>query len=186
VSLGRRLKKRRLESGLTQAELAAPNYTHAYVSSIEAGRRRPSPAALSHFAEKLGIDGDELATGRPPDLGAQLDLRLQEARKLISAGAFSAATEEFEQIAREAKRYDLIRTQAKAVQGIALCTERAGAIEKAVERYEEAEDILRAESPIARADIVAGRARCLQMLGETRYAAYLLELLLESLERNEL
>ena len=186
MSLGRRLKKKRLEVGLTQAELAAPNYTHAYVSSIEAGRRRPSPAALNHFAEKLGIDGDELATGRPPDLGAQLDLRLQEARVLISAGAFSAATNEFEQIAREAKRYDLIRTQAKAVQGIALCTEPAGAIEKAVERYEEAEDILRAESPIARADIVAGRARCLQMLGETRYAAYLLELLLESLERNEL
>lgn len=186
MSLGRRLKKKRLEVGLTQAELAAPSYTHAYVSSIEAGRRRPSPAALAHFASKLGVDGDELATGRPPDLAAQIEMRLHEARKLISSGAFSSATEQYEQIAREAKRYDLIRLQAKAVQGLALCTERSGAIEKALERYEEAEEILRAESPIARADVVAGKARCLQMLGETRYAAYLLEILLEGLERGGL
>ena len=186
MSLGRRLKKKRLEKGLTQAELAAPSYTHAYVSSIEAGRRRPSPAALAHFASKLGADGDELATGRPPDLATQLEMRLQDARKLISSGAFSRATEEYEQIAREAKKYDLIPLQARAVQGIALCTERSGAIEKALERYEEAEEILRAESPIARADVVAGKARCLQMLGETRYAAYLLEILLEGLERGGL
>lgn len=186
MSLGRRLKKKRLEVGLTQAELAAPTYTHAYVSSIEAGRRRPSPAALAHFAGRLGVDADELSTGRPPDLAAQLEMRLQDGRKLISTGRFAEATQIYEQIAREAKRYELVRLRAKALQGIALSAEREGEIERAIELYEEAEDVVRTESPIARADIVAGKARCLQMLGDTRYAAYVLEILLESLERSGL
>lgn len=172
----------RLAGGLTQAELASPNYTHAYVSSIEAGRRRPSAAAIAHFAAKLEVDEDELATGRPADLSARLHIRLQEARRKVSAGNFGEATVDYEQVGREAKRYNLNRLAAKATHGRALCTERSGGIEDAIELYEKAEEELRDESPLARVDAMAGRARCLQMLGDTRYAAYLMESLLVSLE----
>ena len=186
MSLGKRLKKMRLAAGLTQAELAAPSYTHAYVSSIEAGRRRPSTAALEHFAAKLGADVDELATGRPADLSARLDIELQDARRKVSAGDFDGAETDYERVAREAKRYDLHRLLAKAQVGLALCAERRGALEEAIERYERAEDSLADQSPLARVDAVAGKARCLQMLGDTRYAAYLLESLLVSLEHAQL
>ena len=186
MSLGKRLKKMRLAVGLTQAELAAPNYTHAYVSSIEAGRRRPSAAAIAHFAARLGVDEDELATGRPADLSARLQMRLQDARKKVSSGDFDTARAEYEQIGREAKRYNLTRVVAEAVQGRALCTERNGDLDEAIDLYERAEEELRDESPLARAHAVAGRARCLQMLGDTRYAAYLMESLLVSLEQRGL
>ena len=186
MSLGKRLKKMRLAAGLTQAELASPSYTHAYVSSIEAGRRRPSGAALAHFASRLKVDVDELATGRPADLSAQLDIRLQEARRRVSVGDFEGAESDYAQIAKEAKRYDLQRLLAKAQVGLGLCAERRGELEEAIERYEAAEESLSAESPVARVDAVAGKARCLQMVGDTRYAAYLLESLLVSLEHSQL
>ncbi|MDQ4145502.1 MAG: helix-turn-helix domain-containing protein [Actinomycetota bacterium] len=186
MSLGKRLKKMRIAGGLTQAELAAPNYTHAYVSSIEAGRRRPSAAAIAHFASKLGVDEDELATGRPADLVARLQIRLQEARRKVSTGDFDDAIADYAQVARDAKRYGLARLVAKADQGRALCAERSGDIEGAIDLYEQAEEELRDESPIARADVIAGKARCLQMLGDTRYAAYLMESLLVSLEHMRL
>jgi tetratricopeptide (TPR) repeat protein len=186
LSLGKRLKKMRVGSGLTQAELAAPSYTHAYVSSIEAGRRRPSAAAIAHFATKLGVDEDELATGRPADLAARLQMRLQEARKKVSSGDFDGARSDYEGVGREAKRYNLTTLVAKSIQGRALCVERSGDLEGAIELYEKAEEELAGESPIARADAVAGRARCLQMLGDTRFAAYLVESLLVSLEHSGL
>ena len=59
--IGTRLRRLRTARGLTQKELAAPRYTHAYVSSIESGRRRPSLEALEHFASKLGVPVEELA-----------------------------------------------------------------------------------------------------------------------------
>ncbi|MGZ4129916.1 MAG: helix-turn-helix domain-containing protein [Actinomycetota bacterium] len=59
---GSRLRKMRLSRDMTQKQLAGDRYTHAYVSSIEAGRRMPSRDALEHFASQLGVDVDELLT----------------------------------------------------------------------------------------------------------------------------
>jgi transcriptional regulator with XRE-family HTH domain len=84
--IGTRLRRLRLAQGLTQRELAAPKYTHAYVSTIEAGRRTPSREALEHFAGRLGVDVDELRTGKPADLEARLHVRLIGARVDLSAG----------------------------------------------------------------------------------------------------
>ncbi|MDQ3767063.1 MAG: helix-turn-helix domain-containing protein [Actinomycetota bacterium] len=72
MTLGNRVKQLRIDKGLTQKELAEPSYTHAYVSTIEAGRRQPSDEALRHIAAKLGVAEEELATGRPPDLLSRL------------------------------------------------------------------------------------------------------------------
>jgi tetratricopeptide (TPR) repeat protein len=186
MSLGTRLRSLRTDRGLTQKELAEPHYTHAYISTIEAGRRMPSREALEHLAAKLEVGVDELLTGRPPDLVPQLHLRLQEARRRVSTGELESADEDFARVAREAKRYELPRLEAKAEQGRGLAAERSGNLEIAIEHYETAESALDGESPVARADAVAGRARCLQMLGDTRYAAYILESLVEMLERREL
>ena len=55
--IGKRLRRLRLARGLTQRELAEPMYTHAYVSTIEAGRRQPSQRALAHFGASVRVDG---------------------------------------------------------------------------------------------------------------------------------
>ena len=114
MSLGKRLRRLRIERGLTQRELADPLYTHAYVSTIEAGRRQPSTAALDHFAAKLDVTPEELLTGTPADLPARLELRLQEARIAVSTGDLAAAEKEFSRIRREAVAHNLPRLAARA------------------------------------------------------------------------
>src|SRR3712207_4199163 len=103
-AVGTRLRTLRSSAGPTQQELAAPAYTHAYVSTIAAGKRPPSRAALEHFASKLGVDVDELATGRPRDLADRLGLELQEARRQVASGLGGDAEAAYERILSEATR----------------------------------------------------------------------------------
>ena len=51
-TIGRRVQRLRRERGLTQRQLAEPAYTPAYISTLEAGRVRPSDEALRHVAER--------------------------------------------------------------------------------------------------------------------------------------
>jgi tetratricopeptide (TPR) repeat protein len=166
---------------MTQKELAEPEYTHAYVSTIESGRRRPSPVALDYFAQKLNIGLEELMTGRSPTLEAEMELALQEARIEISAGDFEGADARYRDVRARSKRYDLPRFEARAAEIGALCLERQGKVEDALELYEDSLRLLEGESPATRATATAGKARCCHMLGDVHYAAYLLENLLTSL-----
>ena len=181
--IGKRLRRLRLERGLTQRELAEPSYTHAYVSSIEAGRRRPSREATEHFAKKLGVGVEELITGRPKELGTRLELRLAEARIALSAGRSEEAVASFRSLAKEARRYRLPRLEARAEEGLGLWLERQGKPEEALERYQRAEEILRGEPAAARVDAVAGKARAFHSLGDLRYQIHLLESLLGEISR---
>ena len=183
MSVGTRLRRLRLQRGLTQKELADPRYTHAYVSTIEAGRRTPSATALEHFAKKLSVDVEELRTGRPPDLEARLNLKLQEARKEISSGAFDDAATALAQVLKDAKRYKMTHLEAKATEYQALIEERRGNVKAAFERYQDVEKILIEAPPPVLADCVAGQARCLTELGDVRYAIYLVESLADRLDR---
>lgn len=184
--IGPRLRRLRTARGLTQRELGAPRYTHAYVSTIEAGRRRPSPLALEHFAARLGVGVDELATGRPPDLAVQLRMALHEARVAVSEGRSGDAEPTLRRVTRDSKRYGLVRLEAAAEEVRGLRLERAGHPEDALERYGRAEELLRGEPPTARADAVDGRARCFSALGDVRYAVFILESLREEIERSGL
>lgn len=89
TSIGKNLRKLRSERGLTQAELAGDAYTHAYVSTIEAGRRSPSRNALLYFADRLGVDPEELSTGRAAEWQVELAQELsikgsdKKARELL-------------------------------------------------------------------------------------------------------
>src|SRR5581483_3944358 len=170
--IGTRLRHLRVARGMTQRELASPRYTHAYVSTIEAGRRQPSREAVEFFAAKLGVGVEELLTGRPPDLEARLELRLQEARHALSDGRLEEGRTGLQAVAREARRYGLEALR--------------GRPEEALAHYERAEAIARDGSPAAAVDAVAGKARCFHSLGDVRYAIHLLESLLDELERARL
>lgn len=186
MSFARRLKQARLAAGMTQAQLAEPMYTHAYVSTLEAGRRQPSPTAAKHFAQKLGMDVDELLTGRPPHLAAALRLRLQEARVALSRGEFEETETIAEKAVRDAKKYRLVRLQAAGLELLALAAERRSQLGRAQELYQEIEELLRDEPLTALADARAGRIRCLKMDGDPRYAIYLGESLLEQMRQKRI
>jgi tetratricopeptide (TPR) repeat protein len=186
VDLGKTLKELRHARGLTQRQLAEPEYTHAYVSTIEAGRKTPSRQVLECFAAKLRVDVEDLLTGRPPGFQAEFELRLREARIAASSGQIEQARKAYKSLERDADRYGLTVLRARAVEGLGLAAERSSRYEEAVEHYGRAEELLRDQVPTARADAMAGKARCLHSLGDLRYAVYLLESLLERIEREGL
>lgn len=82
-ALGARLRKARLERGMTQEVLAGPEFTKGYVSALERGAVRPSLKALDVFARRLNIPIADflvvrLDTETPPELDAlQEDLTYQ-------------------------------------------------------------------------------------------------------------
>ncbi len=62
---GDRIRRRRLELGLSQREIASKGASYAYISRIESNEREPSIKALRKLAPKLGVSVHWLETGRP-------------------------------------------------------------------------------------------------------------------------
>src|SRR5438874_5938141 len=77
-SIGKRLKRLRLERRLSQRDLSAPGVSYAYISRIEAGARRPSVKALRMLAKKLGVTPGYLETGSDLDDTGARELRLAD------------------------------------------------------------------------------------------------------------
>jgi tetratricopeptide (TPR) repeat protein len=184
MDVGSEIRRLRTERGLTQSELGSPLFTHAYVSSIESGRRPASRRALEHFAARLQVDPDDLAAGRPPGVEVELVLRLQDARLRASSESPGEASKDFEILEEEARRYGLVHLEAKAIEGRALCIERAGDPDAAAEEFERAEAVAATIGPRAVADPLVGRSRCLHTIGDIRYAIYILETHLERLRES--
>ena len=78
-TIGQRLRRLRVERGLSQRALAEPGVSYAYISRIEAGTRQPSVKALRKLAPKLGVSADYLETGSDLSESQRLELRLADA-----------------------------------------------------------------------------------------------------------
>ena len=101
-SIGQRLKRLRLEQGLSQRELAAPGVSYAYISRIEAGSRQPSVKALRRLAAKLGVTTEYLETGSQLDRTEALELRLTDLELAVRLGDSSGAQAKLEALLGEA------------------------------------------------------------------------------------
>src|SRR3954462_7566268 len=77
-TVGARLKRLRLQLGLSQRDLSSPGITYAYISRIEAGARTPSVKALRMLAQKLGVTPEYLETGSELGGSELRELRLAE------------------------------------------------------------------------------------------------------------
>ncbi|MEV4612980.1 helix-turn-helix transcriptional regulator [Kitasatospora sp. NPDC049258] len=181
AEIGRRVQQLRHERGMTQRALAEPAYTAAYVSTVEAGRVRPSEAALRHLADRLGVTYDELATGRPAHLATELSFSLTEAQSALAAGDTAAAAAGFATVLERADRHGLAPARAAALLGLGECALESGRLDEAREHFESAELLLAAEAPPRRAAAVRGRAVAHLLAGELRYACYLLETAIDQL-----
>jgi transcriptional regulator with XRE-family HTH domain len=92
MSLGQRIRNRRLELKLTQQQLAkALDLTSQHISVIEQDKRTPSLASLAKMAEELGVSVDYLITGRKsiitdtiPAIRADNKLKLPIKKALIT------------------------------------------------------------------------------------------------------
>ncbi|MDQ2953089.1 MAG: helix-turn-helix domain-containing protein [Chloroflexota bacterium] len=84
ADVGARIRSLRTAKGLTQAQLADPLYTKAYISMLESGRTRASMKALEHIAAGLGVKPSDLLGGSAGATTPQYELI--EARSLIEQG----------------------------------------------------------------------------------------------------
>jgi len=84
ADVGARIRSLRTAKGLTQAQLAEPQYTKAYISMLESGRTRASMKALEHIAGVLGVKPADLLGGAPTPATPQY--ALLEAQRYIEQG----------------------------------------------------------------------------------------------------
>jgi transcriptional regulator with XRE-family HTH domain len=90
ADVGARIRSLRTAKGLTQAQVAEPQYTKAYISMLESGRTRASMKALEHIAGVLGVRPADLLGGAPSPATPQYTLL--EARRLVEQGRGAEAT----------------------------------------------------------------------------------------------
>jgi HTH-type transcriptional regulator, quorum sensing regulator NprR len=88
VPVGERIRRLRLERGMSQSELAAGRLSKGFISQIESGRSRPSPESLRFIAQRLGVPMVALLPG--------LELAQQQAFLLRAAEAAVKAREQSE------------------------------------------------------------------------------------------
>ncbi|MFI9236113.1 helix-turn-helix domain-containing protein [Streptomyces sp. NPDC053079] len=179
--IGRRVLRMRTEKGLTQKQLAEPAYTAAYVSTLEAGKVRPSETALRHLARRLGTTVEELATGRPPHLATELRMRLTDARRALATGDAEDAAVLFRALRDEAAGLELVQEHFTALLGLGDCALETGDLTDARDHFAEAEALLAGQPLPRRVPALRGRATAHLLAGELRYSCYLLETAVDEL-----
>lgn len=183
--LGERLKRLRIERGLTQEQLGDP-YSGAYVSQIERGRRLPRPEPLALFAKRLGVTPEELATGVSPSFESDAFMRLQEGWRNLYLGRYGQARRAFKAAASAADRLSNPVLRARGLVGLARCCEYEGQTADALRLYSGALHHFESGPRSASVEAVAGIARCHQMSGSPRLALHVLERYLLELEQEHL
>jgi tetratricopeptide (TPR) repeat protein len=106
-AFGDRLRSLRQARGLTQAALAADDFTTGFISLVETGRTRVSLRAAEILSRRLGVAVSELMVVSESAPAVELDL-LQSERALLSGDAPSAL-DAAERAQRRAKGLDKIR-----------------------------------------------------------------------------
>src|SRR3954452_5728525 len=92
TTFAERLRDLRRAAGLSQTELAGDGISPSYVSLLESGRRKPSPAVAALLAAKLGCSTSELLDGEPSEHDRRVQLELAYAElSLRHEGASEAA-----------------------------------------------------------------------------------------------
>jgi transcriptional regulator with XRE-family HTH domain len=183
--IAERLRRLRLERGLSQRELAEPGVTPAYISRIEAGARQPSLKVVRMLADRLGVSEGYLETGVDPKaeewarefaLGeAELELRLaedptevEERLRTLRREAVATGNDEF-----------LTRTSA----ALGLAAFRRGHHAEAAAHLEQAVGS-GLVSPLSQPDLYGTLGRCYVSSGRTKEAVALFERCLVQVERS--
>jgi transcriptional regulator with XRE-family HTH domain len=173
-TIGQRLKRLRLERGLSQRELAAPGVSYAYISRIEAGTRQPSVKALRRLAAKLGITAEYLETGSHLGPEEERELLLSDLELAVRLGGSQDV---------EAPLVALVEESLEAGDRTAAMRARVALANLAMERSEwvKAAQLLEAAlegevfAPVDRYEIYAYLGRSYAMSGRPQDAVSLFE-----------
>jgi transcriptional regulator with XRE-family HTH domain len=177
-SIGQRLRRLRLERGLSQRELSSPGVSYAYISRIEAGARRPSVKALRQLARKLQVSPEYLETGSDLRDVDERELRLADAELALRLGQLTEETEQtLRDLLEEATTAGDTKSGVRAKVALGLAAAGTGRNGEAIEHLEGSMQSL---SPTRRPDVYEALGRCYAALGDTRRAVDLFTTCLET------
>ncbi|WP_158542714.1 helix-turn-helix domain-containing protein [Phytoactinopolyspora halophila] len=163
--VGQRIRSRRLELGLSQADIAEGMLSPSYVSLVESGRRQPAAAALAHIAERLRIDVEYLRDGVDASVRTRARLALGRAEKALYDGRAADAYDEFTTLVGDPGLNDEQARRARLGQAQAL--ERKGDIEGAIGLLNELAEEARQRPDVQPwLDIALAMSRCYQNAGD--------------------
>jgi tetratricopeptide (TPR) repeat protein len=174
-TIGARLKRLRLQRGLSQRDLSSPGVSYAYISRIEAGARTPSVKALRKLAQKLGVSVEYLETGRDIRDVDDRELRLADAElELRLAENTQEAERKLADVLEEAVNAGDVVSATRARLALGLAAASRGNHLDAVERLEAALDAS-VVSPTSRPDVYATLGQSYASLGAPERAVRLFE-----------
>ena len=90
--VGRKVRELRTSRGMTQAELAGPDFSKGFISLLETGRTRVSLRAAHILASRLGVDVTDLLSA-PSAEDQDLEFMVLRAEQSLRAGDTATATE---------------------------------------------------------------------------------------------
>jgi transcriptional regulator with XRE-family HTH domain len=165
-TIGVRLKRLRLQRGLSQRDLSSPGVSYAYISRIEAGARTPSVKALRKLAQKLQVSVEYLETGRDIREVDDRELRLADVELELRLTGDSAEIEQkLEQIRQESEAAGDVASALRAELNLGLLfAQRANHLE-AVERLERVVNDASAPPPHLRPDLYTTLGQSYAALG---------------------
>ena len=180
-TIGERLKRLRLDRGLSQRELAAPGVSYAYISRIEAGTRQPSVKALRRLAAKLGVTADYLETGSDLDPASARELRLIDLELAVRLGEHEGVERQIEDALSEAIASGDRAATMRARVALSQLALEAGTYERAATLLEAAvsEEIF---APAEHFDIYANLGRAYASSGRPERAADLFQRCIDGVE----
>jgi transcriptional regulator with XRE-family HTH domain len=175
-TVGQRIKRVRLERGLTQRSIAGPGVTSVYVSRIESGQRRPSVRVIRMLASKLGVSPEYLETGVDLPPSESLELRLTDAELWLRLGEDDAseAEETLGAVLQEAKDAALVDLATRAQVSIGLHEAHKGRHREAIEQLAAAVDS-GLVSALAHPRVYTALADCYRFIGRPEEAANVLQ-----------
>ncbi|HEX6336621.1 MAG TPA: helix-turn-helix domain-containing protein [Jiangellaceae bacterium] len=169
--VGRRIHARRLELGLTQAEVAAGMLSPSYLSLVESGRRQPAPAALAHIAERLGVDPGYLLDGIDAEVRRRARLALGHAEVALHRGDIADAYTRFAALEDDPGLGDEQHRRVRL--GRAIAAERKGDLEEALRLLGElAEEARREPNVHPWMDVAEALSRCYHEAGDLDMAIH--------------
>lgn len=180
-TVGARLRRLRIERGLSQRAIASPGVSYAYVSRIEAGTRQPSMKALRKLALKLGVSAEYLESGNDLDESEQRELRLSEAELTLRLGDPAEAEHALHDLAAGAEAAGDAHIAARAQLALALAADERGEHDAAITRFEAALALER-PSPLVRLDVYATLGRAYGALGDNAKEIALYQRCLDELD----
>jgi transcriptional regulator with XRE-family HTH domain len=85
-SLGDRIRKLRMERGMSLAKVVGVDFSRAFLNQVELNKSRPSIRVLRVIADRLGAPVDYLLDGSTPSLDREI--ALEKARLELARGDF--------------------------------------------------------------------------------------------------